>query len=359
MSARRLTVLPPLSPSAHLRSRRRFLPFPLEEPSCRLHAWGRQALWHGLRSLPLEPGDEVLAPAYHHGSEIEALLQAGLRCRFYEITDSLEPDPGQLESLLSDRVRALFLIHYLGFPQAGERWREWCDQRGLLLIEDAAQAWLATGSERALGSEADLAIFCLYKSFGLPDGGASISRAPAPAQRRPLPGAARLLRRHLAWVAQRLATPSVRRREKQPYSPECDFALGDPDGAPSRSTARLLPRMADVGAAEARRANYAFLSAELGDAIAPGFERPPPGASPFAFPLRSDHKEAMIERLSEHGVMALDLWSEPHPSVSAHEFPLSARRRRTTVGLPVHQELSRRDVRQIADAAGEVSAQLS
>ena len=74
----------------------------------------------------------VLAPAFHHGSEIEALLRAGLECRFYEVGESLAPDPAELESLVGPRTRALLLIHYLGRPQAAARWREWCDERELL-----------------------------------------------------------------------------------------------------------------------------------------------------------------------------------------------------------------------------------
>jgi dTDP-4-amino-4,6-dideoxygalactose transaminase len=65
----------------------------------------------------------VLVPAYHHGSEIEALLQAGLRIRYYEVDRALEPDAAALESLLGPDVRALYLIHYLGFPQDAPRWR--------------------------------------------------------------------------------------------------------------------------------------------------------------------------------------------------------------------------------------------
>jgi dTDP-4-amino-4,6-dideoxygalactose transaminase len=59
----------------------------------------------------------ILVPAYNHGSEIEALLRAGIVCRFYDVGESLEPDEEELEALLDTRVRPLYLIHYLGFPQ--------------------------------------------------------------------------------------------------------------------------------------------------------------------------------------------------------------------------------------------------
>jgi dTDP-4-amino-4,6-dideoxygalactose transaminase len=136
----RLDVWPPLPPQAHLRRAGAALPFPLGEPGVVLLSRARHGLYLGVRALGLGPGDEVLVPAYHHGSEVEALVRAGLAVRFYEARESLAPDPGELDGMLGPRTRALHLIHYLGFPQDARCWRHWCDERGLLLIEDAAQA---------------------------------------------------------------------------------------------------------------------------------------------------------------------------------------------------------------------------
>ena len=68
-----LSAWPPLRPSAWLRPPTAHLPFPLEEPRAHRFALGRVALLHGVRALGLSEGDEVLVPAYHHGSEIQAL----------------------------------------------------------------------------------------------------------------------------------------------------------------------------------------------------------------------------------------------------------------------------------------------
>src|SRR5215207_3147207 len=85
------SVWPPLTPAVYLRRRTGSLPFPLDAPGCRLVARARHGIWLGVRALGLGQGDEVLAPAWHHGSEIEALMRAGLRCRFYDATPSLAP----------------------------------------------------------------------------------------------------------------------------------------------------------------------------------------------------------------------------------------------------------------------------
>jgi perosamine synthetase len=352
--ARRLSAWPPLPPSAWTREAPERQPFPLEDPDCRLYARGRHALWHGLRAIPLQPDDAVLAPAYHHGSEIEVFARLGLECRFYGLTEDLEPDQAGLEALLSPNVRALQIIHYLGYPQDVLRWRRWCDEHGLLLIEDAAMAWLAETRAGPVGTNGDLAIFCLYKTFGLPDGGALIARAapdsPAAEGRA---AAKEVAGRHLAWLLQHVplaaAGPSGTANTDS-YDPEEDFALGDPDENPAATTLRLLPRIADVTAAAARRANARILLEGLGDHVLPPFDRLPEGASPFAFPIQTTDKLALLERLDRGGISALDFWSVAHPSLPRDGFPEANARRATTIGLPVHQELSLSDLERIISA---------
>src|SRR5205085_2134635 len=70
--------LAPLPPAVWLRAPADRLPYPLEEPRCTLSSRARHGLWNAVRALGLGAGDEVLAPAYHHGSEIEALCRADL-----------------------------------------------------------------------------------------------------------------------------------------------------------------------------------------------------------------------------------------------------------------------------------------
>jgi dTDP-4-amino-4,6-dideoxygalactose transaminase len=354
MSDGLLDVWPPLPPRAHLRGPSASLPFPLDDPRCTLFALGRSGIYHGLRASGLEPGHEVLMPAYHHGSEVEATIRAGLVCSFYEGDERLEPDPEELESLLGPRVRALHLTHYLGFPQDAVRWRAWCDKRGLLLVEDAAQAWLARGADgRPVGSVGDLAVFCLYKTFGVPDGAALVSgRVQTDAKGRSELGT--LAGRHAAWLAGRsgsAATLLLARRRERTYVPDEDFALADADAGPSRISVRLFRRLAGGDAAGARRAAYKRLLDALSDHVAAPFAELPSGASPFAFPVETNRKAELLAALARARIQALDLWSVPHPSLPTDRFPAAARRRASTVGLPVHQELRDSDVERIAAAA--------
>lgn len=350
-----IRILPPTPLGALTRSARNALPFPLEEPNCSLFSLGRHALWQGVQALNLGPGDEVLVPAYHHGSEVEALIAAELSCRFYDTGPKLEPDGEELDRLRNDRVKALHLTHYLGFPQDTSRWRSWCDERGLLLLEDAAQGWLARDHGEPLGSVGDLAIFCLYKAIGVPDGGALIVNAPAPRpESQQAHDLTRLARGHLAWVLQRangLGKLASRRSNGRAYVASEDFALRDPGAPASSATTLLLPRLADENAAAARRANYRILLDALASSVPEPFGSVPAGASPFAFPVVTDDKRGLLQRMAAAGVSAVDLWSEPHPALPAAGFPEAASRRQRIVALPVHQELRPEDLERIADAA--------
>jgi dTDP-4-amino-4,6-dideoxygalactose transaminase len=305
-----------------------------------------------LKALGLEPGDEVLMPAYHHGSEVEAAIRAGLSCAFYEGNERLEPVSEELAGLVGPRTRALHLTHYLGFPQDAGRWRSWCDERQLVLVEDAAQAWLAQDATGPVGRAGDLVVFCLYKTFGIPDGAALVLRGSGAS---PVDGArpGGLTRRHAAWLAARsglVAGALARRRgEPGPYVAAEDFALGEPS-RPNAFGQKILRRLVAQDAAAARRLAYRRLLSELGHLVPAPFAECPDGASPFVFPVEVDDKEALLAALAARRISALDLWSVPHPALDAERFPAAARRRGRTVGLPVHQELRSSDLDRVAAA---------
>lgn len=351
---RRLAIAPPLPPRAVLSRPRRVLPFPLEDRGCRLYARARHGLYHGVRALGVEPGDEALVPAYHHGSEIETLRQAGLTPRFYACDERFEPDERELAALCGPRTRLLHLIHYYGLPQSARRWREWCDERGLWLVEDAAQTWLARAEDAPVGSYGDLAIFCLHKSFGLPDGGALVARRPPlrPPPRRS-PGLRQLVVRQRHWLAQRSArlarvrTP-LSTTESRREVPGRAFALGDPNSPPATATSFLLPRIADAGAAEKRRANFLMLLERLSAAVPEPLRSLAEGAAPYTFIVESADKDALLNHLETNGIVGGALWETPHPLLDVSAFPSALRMRSRLVGLPVHQELSRGDVDRIA-----------
>jgi dTDP-4-amino-4,6-dideoxygalactose transaminase len=302
----------------------------------------------------------VLAPAWHHGSEIEALVRSGLHVRFYDSAPAVHPAPEELP--VSTETRAVHLTHVLGFPAPADRWRRFCDERGLLLIEDAAQAWMAGCAGRPAGAWGDLAVFCLYKMVGLPEGAVFVTHATSPPG-EPLIDPRFGLREHglvsVAWILARSASLhaaalKLRGRRRREYDHHADMALRDPSAGPWRPTRFLLDRLADPHIAELRRERYARLLTRLRPLVPAPFDELPADACPFALPIEVDDKEAVLEGLQARGVLALNFWSLPHPSLESAKHPRAARRRERTIGLPVHQELRARDVDRIADVVEQV-----
>lgn len=339
----RLNVWPPLPPSIYAGRRGGARPFPLEDRRCRLYSLGRHALFQGVRAAGLSTGDEILVPAYHHGSEVEALVRAGLTCRFYAGTAGLAPDAEEVDALVGPRTRALLLIHYLGLPQDAARWREWCRLRGLVFVEDAAQAWLARTADGPVGSFGDVAVFCLYKTYGLPDGAALVAPNAAgnSRPRRPL-GLGLLARRHVAWVRSRVPLErkgSTRVAPPAGATPDQDFALGDPALGPAGTTVAALRLVGGDDPAAQRRENYQRLRDSLDELVPAPFRELPNGASPFVFPVATVAKPEVLGSLAAAGIHAFDFWSVPHPSLPVKEFPEAQALRREVIGLPVHQEL--------------------
>ncbi len=295
------------------------LPHPLDHEEIAIFARCRHALWSGVRTAGLEPGDEVLTPAYHCGPEIEALVQAGLRCRFYDLTDGLEPDLAQLDALVGPRTRALLVIHLLGFPQDVSRWRAWCDAADLMLIEDCAQAWLARTETSPVGVLGDISVFAPYKALGA---GLGSILLPRPEE-----------------------LPKAETRMFDRGRPNFSIDLGDPVAAPAGTETRLR-RLADPAVAAHRRANFNQLLEQLGDHVHPAFQALPAGASPYVFPIVSARKPRLLADLAEHGIQGLDAWPLPHPKLDG-KHPRSARLRTELVGLPVHQRLGPPQIEQI------------
>lgn len=354
MNAPFLTVSPPLPWDVYFRRPVASLPFPFRDGAAGLFPRARQGLYEGLRRLGLGSGDVALVPAYHHGSEIEAYVRAGLGLRYYEACPDLAPDPDELAARFDPSVRILHLTHYLGFAQDTDRWRAWCDQRGVFLVEDAAQGWLGSSGGRPLGTWGDLSLFSIYKTVGVPDGGAVALRGAMleSGGRRGI-GLRAVATRHGAWLAGRWARAGAFRasRSVAAYDAERDFTLGDLNRAATLATSILLPRLVAARVVEERVRRYRWLLNELKPWVPEPFRRDPEAFCPFAFPVFVTDKTVAASVLMHWGIRAVDTWSVPHPTLPVREYPGALRRRSGVLLLPVHQELREGDLDRIVDAS--------
>ena len=179
---RRITTNLPLIPSRIFSRKKTFEQSLGWTPAgLRFYYLARNAIWHGVESLGLKLGDSVLMPSYNQGVEVEALLRRGLKLRYYRVDERMRVDFGDLRGQIGPGVRALYVIHYLGFPQPIEPLRAIANEYGIKLIEDCALALYSRAPEGPLGSFGDMSLFCLYKSLPVPHGGALVLNRPGAA----------------------------------------------------------------------------------------------------------------------------------------------------------------------------------
>ena len=119
----------------------------------------------------LQPGDEVIMPSFTFVSTANAVALRGAVPVFVDIDPrSLNIDPDRVEAAISPKTRAIFPVHYAGFPADMDRLEEIARAHGLMLVEDAAQALGSTYKGRPAGSLGDLAAFSFHETKNLISG---------------------------------------------------------------------------------------------------------------------------------------------------------------------------------------------
>ncbi len=134
---------------------------------------GTAALITALSALGIGPGDEVIVPGYTFIASISSIIIARAVPVLAEIDDSLSLDPADVEKKITPRTRAIMAVHMLGNPCDLNRLRAIAEKHGLILIEDAAQAFGGSYGKKSLGTLGKIGIysFNIFKTINAGDGG--------------------------------------------------------------------------------------------------------------------------------------------------------------------------------------------
>ncbi len=137
---------------------------------------GTDALLLALRALDLEPGDEVVVPAFTFVATAASVILAGGRPIFADVEpETLNIDFEDAANRIGHRTVGMIGVHLYGRPCDLDHARVLCERHGLWLLEDAAQAHGARWDGKPVGGFGRVATWSFYPSKNLGcfgDGGA-------------------------------------------------------------------------------------------------------------------------------------------------------------------------------------------
>ena len=294
-------------------------------------ASGTDALVLLLKAVGVEPGDEVITTTFSFFATAGAIANVGATPVFVDIDPvTFNMDVAQIESRITNRTRSIMPVHLYGQCADMDPIMRLAAQRGLYVIEDAAQSLGARYQDRpacALGHAAAVSFYPTKNFGGAGDGGMVLTRDVSIANR------VRLLRAHGA---------------DKTYEHEI---VGTNSRLDALQAAVLLVKLAHLDAwNQRRRERAAYYTAKL--ASLPGVTVPTemPGNYHIyhQYVVRLSKRDDARELLQKRGIGCAVFYPVPlhaqrcfaHLGHGEWDFPQAAQACREVLALPMYPELA-------------------
>lgn len=304
---------------------------------------GTDALELALQACGVGAGDEVVTQANSFIATAAAIVRVGATPVFVDIdAASYTIDPERVEAAITPRTKAVIPVHLYGQPADMDPILEIAQRRGLVVIEDAAQAHGARYGGRRIGSFGHAACFSFYPGKNLGaygDGGAVTSNDPDLIER------IRKLRDH-------------GRTSKYEHA-----MVGTNSRLDAVQAAILRIKLRRLDAWSAQRAQAAAWYAELlaGSAVSTPSVRPGSTHMFHLYVVEIDDRERVAQALDAQGVATGIHYPIPlhrQPALAAYADPAAdlGRTERSApriLSLPMYPEITREMVTRVAGALRE------
>ncbi|MBF0120450.1 MAG: DegT/DnrJ/EryC1/StrS family aminotransferase [Desulfobacterales bacterium] len=138
---------------------------------------GTTALDIALASLDIGIGDEVIVPPFTFIATIESVFNIGATPVFAEIDETMSLDPESVKSCITGKTKAILLVHMCGSMAKIDEIKKICDQKEIILIEDACQSIGATFKGKSVGTFGKIGCFSFdpLKTITCGEGGAIVT----------------------------------------------------------------------------------------------------------------------------------------------------------------------------------------
>jgi dTDP-4-amino-4,6-dideoxygalactose transaminase len=147
---------------------------------------GSAAIHCAVAAIDSEPGDEIVTSPITDMGALTPILYQGAIPVFADVDRATCNITAQsIEPVLSERTRAVVVTHLFGNPCDMTEIMKLCRPRGIAVIEDCAQAFLARHAGRAVGAIGDIGCFSLQqgKHITTGEGGLVVTNNPDYARR--------------------------------------------------------------------------------------------------------------------------------------------------------------------------------
>lgn len=142
---------------------------------------GTSGLHLCVRALGLQKGDEVITTPFSFAASANALLYERVTPVFVDIEpESLNIDPQRIAAALTEKTRAILVVHVFGRPAAMDEIIPLAKRHNLVVIEDACEAIGAEYQGQKVGAIGDAGVFAFYpnKQITTGEGGIVITSSP-------------------------------------------------------------------------------------------------------------------------------------------------------------------------------------
>ena len=135
------------------------------------HNNGTSAILAGLYALGIQPYDEVIVPSATWWSSVMPVLHCGGIPVFAELEqDCLGLDPADVERRITDKTKAIVIVHLFGMPSKIDELVAIAKKHNLKILEDASHAHGAMYKGNPIGSFGDVSIFSMQGNKLCPSG---------------------------------------------------------------------------------------------------------------------------------------------------------------------------------------------
>lgn len=286
-------------------------------------------------------GDEVIVPSFTFAATANSVALTGAKPIFVDIDpDYFCMNPKALESAINSRTRAVMPVHLYGHPADLESINNICSKYNLIIIEDAAQAHLASLNGKKVGTWGVAGSFSFYPTKNMTSGEGGMVSTKDPILARTV----RLLRNQ---------------GQEQRYKNEVvgfNNRMTDIHAAIGRTQLKKLQAWTDK-----RRNNAEFFNGNLrGVKVPPVMSGAVHVYHQYTIRVIDADRDLFVEELAKRGVGSGVYYPIPNHRLTAFNVELDLPETEKAVGevlsLPIYPSLTDHDLEKIVKVVNEVAS---